>query len=159
MKFYIDSRDKVAGSNEDFTWAPPTCLDLDEPHAALLDTTLIPNSFPSIISGYNDKLYIYEARPFPPPNNTLNVVERVVTIAPGRYSSSTLPGALEAALNNGRILTNPYTVTFSTLTSKLTIANSLDPTAEFRIYPRAFLERYGFPGVTTYQVLVGCVGS
>ena len=151
MKFYIDSRDRVAGSNEDFTWAPPICLDLDEPHVALLDTTLIPNSFPSVVENYNDKLYIYEAQPFPAPNNTLNVVERVVTIAPGRYSSNTLPSAVETALNAGRILTNPYTVAFNTLSSKLTITNSLEPTADFHIYPTKYLKKYGFPGVTAYR--------
>lgn len=139
MKFYIDSRDRSSGTNTNFTWSPPISLDLGEPHIALLDTTLIPNSFPAVIANYNDKIYLYETEPQGLPSAPTENL-RVVTLEPGHYSVNTLPAAVANALNAGRFLSTAYTVVYNPTTSKLSISNTMVGGSSFAVWGREFMK-------------------
>jgi len=140
MKFFIDSRDRVDGSNESFTWKLPITLDLESEHVAILDTVLIPNNFQAVVEGYNDRIYISETQPQTVPTFVVQEAHRIALIPPGHYSASTLASAVANALNAGSILTNSYTVVFDSMSSKLRISNALDSGASFSILPRQYLK-------------------
>lgn len=142
MKFFIDSRDRVSGKNESFTWKLPITLDLESEHIGIIDCCLIPNTFMSVIQDYNDRIYVSETQPQSIPSYAVQEVHRIATLAPGHYNAQTLSVAVQSALNAASILTNAYVVGFDTLSSKLTITNTLDAGATFSILPRDYLKSH-----------------
>lgn len=75
---------------------------------------------------------------------------RKLSLTAGTYNFITLASEVQTQLNSGTDLgTNSYTVSTSSLTGKLTIANS-NAAQEFKIWPEEYLEKnpYAFQGFT-----------
>ena len=124
-KVYVDSRKRVQGSDEDFVFQLPTALNLSE-GTAHIDTVLVPNTFYSVRTGANDRLYV-----------------RIATIAPGQYDGFSLATAVALALNTGTTLvdvTPAYTTAFNSTTGRLQVSTTTGNTGNFSIFPKGLLE-------------------
>ena len=88
MKIYVDSRNRISGSNEDFSFQLPETVDIPE-SLAYLDVVLVPNVFWTIRTGYNDKLYLYERKPDPILSYQINEAYRAITLPSGQYNGYT----------------------------------------------------------------------
>ena len=82
MKIYVDSRNRISGSNEDFSFQLPETVDIPE-SLAYIDVVLVPNVFWSVRSGYNDKLYLYERKSDAILQYQVNETYRAITIPEG----------------------------------------------------------------------------
>ena len=82
MKFYIESKRRVSGTNEDFVYQSPRGVDLPDSHA-YVDCVLVPNVIYSVRAGFNDKLYVREGL-VSTPGGSPAFTFRVVTITPGQ---------------------------------------------------------------------------
>jgi hypothetical protein len=137
-KVYVDSRKRVQGTDEDFVFQLPTALNLSE-GTAHVDTVLVPNTFYSVRTGDNDRLYVREVYD---PGAAVEA-RRIATIAPGQYDGYSLATAVAVALNDGTTLadaTPAYTVAFNSTTGRLQVSTTTGNTGEFAIYPRALLQ-------------------
>ena len=131
FKLYIDSRFRqdVGGANSDSEFAIELPRPINVTGRAFVDTFICPNSFYTIRKDENDRLHVRE--------NITNY--RVCIIAPGQYNGITLKDALLVALQTGRSIIGDYIVLYDVPTNKL-IISTLDPTANFTIYPTSWLK-------------------
>ena len=60
QRLYVDSRDRVSGTAEEFEYQLSTNVTVAEESIAVLDTVLIPNSWYTVTKDRNDRLYIRE---------------------------------------------------------------------------------------------------
>ena len=133
MKFYIESKRRVSGTNEDFVFQLPRGVDLPASNA-YVDCVLVPNVIYSVRSGFNDKLYIREGLVSSAGASPVFTF-RVVTITPGQYNGVTLAQQVQLALNSGTTLgANTYTVTYEVEKAKLSISTTAPHTSSFTIY-------------------------
>jgi hypothetical protein len=146
-KLYIDSRKRVpkAGSTDsDFAIQLPYPITVSG--KAYVDVVILTNSFYTIRTGENDKVYIDELA---------SQTKRVVTIPPGQYNVFTLKDALVISLNLNRAITGQYSVTYSGSLNRY-IIGLVNPTGtdQFRIYMEAELKLYfSLWGVSSVQGL------
>ena len=138
MKIYVDSRNRISGSNEDFSFQLPETVDIPE-SLAYLDVVLVPNVFWTVRTGYNDKLYLYERKPDPILSYQINEAYRAITLPSGQYNGYTLAQAVEAAMNAGRTLPAAYVVVFNATTGRFDFSNNLAAAEQFTLYPTAYL--------------------
>ena len=134
MKFYIESKRRVSGTNEDFVYQLPRGVDLPDSHA-YVDCVLVPNVIYSARTGFNDKLYVREGLVASPGGSPVFTF-RVLTIVPGQYNGVTLAQQVQLALNSVGITlgANTYAVAYDVEKAKLTIATTAANTSTFTIY-------------------------
>jgi hypothetical protein len=132
-KLYIDSRARVnpgGSTHSNFVFQLKSPIDL--PHArCFVDQVHLPNIF-STITLHNRYIYVEEL--------VAGVsTKRKLALTEGLYDANTLPTHLASILNTGTTMAaNSYTVTYSNLTGRLTVATSDIHT--FYIWTRQTLE-------------------
>ena len=107
-KLYIDSRRRVKGSrgDSDSSFAVALPYPITASGKAFIDVCLICNSFYTIRTGENDKIYLDEL---------VGKTKRVITLEAGQYQIYELKDALVVALNGiGKLLTGQYACTYVT---------------------------------------------
>lgn len=139
MKLYIDSRKRVGGTSEDFTYQLPEAVDLPE-SLAYVDVVLIPNVSHTVRKDYNDRLFVYERVPDPIVQYQVQELWRSPQIAEGVYNGFTLASAVQTALNAGRLLPQPYSVTFNNTTNRLVFSNTLAAPERFELYTTDYVQ-------------------
>ena len=133
MKFYIESKRRVSGTNEDFVYQLPRGVDLPDSQA-YVDCVLVPNVIYSVRAGFNDKLYVREDLVSTPGGTPVSTY-RVVSITAGQYNGVTLAQQVQLALNSATALgANSYTVTYEVEKAKLSISTTAPNTSFFTIY-------------------------
>ena len=131
MKFYIESRYRSSGTNEDFVYQLPRGIDIPD-SLAYIDCVCVPNTIYSIKQGANDKLYVRES--FVASSGAAEAVTyRILTVQPGQYNGVTLAAVVATALNVGSTMPS-YTVTFELDKGKLKIVTSAAHDSTFIIY-------------------------
>ena len=100
QRLYIDSRDRVSGTPEDFEYQLATNIVVHEESIATLDTVLIPNSWYTVTKDVNDRIYVTEG-------NSSDLVQRIATIDPGDYDVNSLAAAIAAALTKDSRVISP----------------------------------------------------
>ena len=127
-KLYIDSRKRVAGargdSDSDFAVALPYPITVSG--KAYVDVCLLANSFYTIRTGENDRIYLDELAA---------QTKRVVMLAAGQYNVYELRDALLNALNAGTALAGQYSVAYAPTRNRFQVG-IVNPAAtdEFRIW-------------------------
>ena len=127
-KLYIDSRKRQAGargdSDSDFAVQLPYPIVVSG--KAYVDVCLLSNSFYTIRTGENDRIYLDE---------NAAQTKRVVILAAGQYNVFELRDALLGALDNGRAITGQYRVTYLATRNRFQIdlVNAV-ATDQFRIW-------------------------
>ncbi len=116
QRLYIDSRDRVSGTSEDFEYQVATNILVHEESIATLDTVMIPNSWYTVTKNVNDRIYVTES-------NFSNLVFRIATIAPGYYDVNSLAMAIAAALTKDSIVISPYTCTYNDRLGRYEVSN------------------------------------
>ena len=117
QRLYIDSRDRVSGTQSEFEYQLSTNVVVQQESIAVLDTVLIPNSWYTVTKNKNDRIYIREES---------NRVEsfRIATLAPGYFDVLSLSTEITAALTRNSTLINLYTCVYNTTISKFEVSNS-----------------------------------
>ena len=103
QKLYVDSRDRVSGTAEEFEYQLATTISVAEESIAVLDTVLIPNSWYTVSKGHNDRLYIRE-------QTAGEGTYRIATLAPGYYDVNSLATEIARALTQNSVLDSPIHV-------------------------------------------------
>jgi len=140
-KLYVDSRKRVAGargdSDSDFAIALPYPITVSG--KAYVDVCLLTNSFYTIRTGENDRIYLDEN-----PAQT----KRVAILAAGQYNVYDLRDALLAALNTNKAITGQYRVTYLVTSNRYQI-DLVNPSASdsFRIWSEDYM-RWAWPAWT-----------
>ena len=99
---------------------------------AFVDVCLIPNSFWTIRTGENDKIYLDE---------NAALTKRVATIAAGQYNIYGLRDALVVALNANKAITGQYSCTYINSENRfaLTLINAA-ATDQYRLHMEELLK-------------------
>jgi len=131
MKFYIESRYRSSGSNEDFVYQLPRGIDIPD-SLAYIDCVCVPNTIYSIRQNTNDKLYIRESH-ISTSGGSPTITYRVINLQPGQFNGVTLAAIVQTALNTGTTMPS-YTVTFELDQAKLKVVTSAANASSFIIY-------------------------
>ena len=127
-KLYIDSRKRVAGArgDSDSDFAVQLAYPITVSGKAYIDMVLLSNSFYTIRTGENDRIYLDE---------NAAQTKRVVLLAAGQYNVFELRDALLGALQNGKAITGQYRITYLVNTNRFKI-DIVNPAAtdQFRIW-------------------------
>ena len=78
QRLYIDSRDRVSGTQTEFEYQLSTNVVVQQESLAVLDTVCIPNSWYTVTNNKNDRIYIRE-------ETSGSAVFRIATIEEGYY--------------------------------------------------------------------------
>jgi len=142
-RIYIDSRYRIpGGTDSDFHYALKTPIEVPRGTMGWVDGVVISHSFNTVIQGHNDTLFVREVL-------GASIEDRVLTIPAGDYNGYTLATAIETILNIGRILTQPWVVTFASGT--LTFANATGAaTGGGYLLPREIIESANIQPVWGY---------
>ena len=140
MKIYIDSRNRVSGSNEDFVWQLPESLDIAE-SLCYVDCVLCPNVFFTIRTNYNQYIYFLEEI-VTTQGGTATIYANRAVISPGQYNGITLALALQTAMRGISNLADPtqITVTYDTIHAKLKLSTTSLYGTQIKIYPEETLK-------------------
>jgi len=109
-----------------------------------VDGVVVSHSFNTVIQGQNDTLFVREVL-------GASTKDRVLTIPAGDYNGYTLATAIETILNIGRILTQPWVVTFDSGT--LTFANATGASGGGYVLPREIIESANIQPVWGYTTI------
>ena len=145
-KLYIDSRKRVKGArgdtDSDFAIQLPYPITVSG--KAYCDVVLLGNSFYTIRTGDNDRIYLDElAAQWP----------RVATLTAGQYSVYELRDALVTALNANKLVTGQYAVTYATSTNRLVISlTNPASTDQYRIWQEEHMK-------ANFNVWTGVTGA
>ena len=135
MKIYVDSRNRIAGSNEDFIWQIPESIDLPE-SLCYIDVVLVPNVFYTIKLDYNDKIRYKETVTV---NGVGVIYYQQAQLAPGQYNGISLAEQLQSALRSVTQFTpSEITVAYDLTQAKLKISLA-NATGQINIYPDGLL--------------------
>ena len=132
-KLYVDSRKRVVGargdSDSDFAISLPYPVEVRG--KAYIDAVLLSNTFNTIRTGENDRIYLDE---------NAAQTKRVAVLAAGQYNVFELRDALVAALNASRAVTGQYRVTYLSTQNRFQI-DLVNPasTDQFRIWQEEHL--------------------
>ena len=118
-KIYINSSHRKNGTSTRFHYELPLDQECtEETHCAVTSVSL-PNVFFGI-NASNNKFYIYEKHP-----STESLSQnRVLTLAPGNYSATTVNATLSNLLNTGALGSASYTCNYNSVTQRITITQS-----------------------------------
>ena len=140
MKVYVDSRNRISGTNEDFVWQLPESIDLPE-SLAYLDVVLCPNVFFTIRENYNQYIYFLESI-VTSQGGAATIYACRAVIPPGQYNGITLADALQTAMRSVSNLTTPtdIQVNYDTIQAKLKLSTTALYGTEISIYPEELLK-------------------
>jgi hypothetical protein len=128
-RIYVDSRFCLAGGTaSNFQISLPSAVELPGETSAVITQIHLPNVFPTIRGGLNDKFYWKE--------QLLGqaVVEKVATLNPGNYNAITMATELARAMNAGTnftsgsaggVATPPFAWSFSASDGVLSCTNTV----------------------------------
>ena len=137
QRIFIDSRDRVTGTNEEFSISLPRSIVVPFESLAVLDTVLIPTSTYTV-NATNSNFYYIE-------RNAQNQSRYLwVTLQTGFYSVESLGTELARALNGSpqKEVQNLYTVDYVPRTGKYVIDNPLEENESFSVFTTEFLLEY-----------------
>ena len=119
-KIYVNSSHRTSGTSTKFHYQLAQDQDCgDECHCAITSVSL-PNAFFSIMTGVNDKLYIYE-KDATVESSSQN---RIITITAGNWSATGLNTAIQQGLNAAPLGSAAYACNYNAVTQKITITQS-----------------------------------
>ena len=128
-KIYIDSRHRSSGTPSDFNFQLAQSIEVPENTIAYVDAVQVANTFETIQTGYNQKVYLREYH-----GGTNS--DRIATLPAGNYDGISLATALAAALNSGTNL-GTYSASFDSTKGTMTIGNNTGSNSNsFTIYTR-----------------------
>ena len=131
MKFYIESRYRASGTNEDFVYQLPRGVEIPD-SKAYIDCVLVPNTVYSVKAGVNDRLYVREAL-ISSPGGAEVVTYRIAVLPPGQYNGVTLASSVQSALNLNTTIPT-YAVSFELELGKLKVSTNATNGSYFIIY-------------------------
>ena len=141
-KIYVNSAFRTSGTSTGFHYELPQDQDCGggsgdvKCHMAITSVS-IPNAFFSVMTGVNDKLYIYERNP-----TTESLSQnRIVVIASGNYSSTSLNSAILSGLNAAALGPAQYGSTYNSVTQRIQVTQTNG--GGFVIYDDLTLKRLG----------------
>ena len=105
-KVFIDSRWRIAGEHNNFTIELPNDVDTTRTASVYLCSCSFSNTFETIVTGVNDKLYCVATRV-----NGGGASVAIATLTPGKYTGATLADELQTKLR-AAIIDGSYSVTF-----------------------------------------------
>ena len=123
-KIYIDSKHKVSGSNSDFQCQLEETYLMPENAVFKIVDVCIPHSWTTVMSGINDKMYLYFSDNSP--INSRPEEGYIITLSERNYTGSELASELQSKMNaavSGSVIINktftcvynPYNQTISIL--------------------------------------------
>ena len=63
-RIYVDSRERVEGTDTDFTFELPYSISIKEKSLGMLDVICVPNSILTVTENKNDTIWVRETRSF-----------------------------------------------------------------------------------------------
>ena len=117
QNLYIDSRDRVSGTQSDFEYQWNANVVVMQESLAVLDTVCIPNSLYTVTKNKNVRIYICEEI-----NGSADF--RIATIEAGYYDVLAMATQIAATLTQNSTLVNPYTCVHNTTISNFEISNA-----------------------------------
>ena len=146
QKLYIDSRDRVSGTQTELEYQLSTNVVVQQESIAVLDTVLIPNSWYTVTKNKNDRIYIRE-------EINGSAVFRIATLEEGYYDVLAMATQIAAALTRNSTLVNPYTCVYNTTIGKFEVSNSWSNNAELLyIWSEAALLKSGASPLSNWGV-------
>ena len=128
-RIYVDSRERVTGTNTDFEISLPMSLAIKEKSLALIDVVCVPNSILTVTENKNDTIWLKETKSF----DEFHI--RFAKIPQGYYQIQTLKVAIQLALNTGSFLFGNYTVGYDERLARYTFSNPFTVSGEsFTLY-------------------------
>ena len=128
-RIYIDSRFALSGGTAaNFQISLPSAVELPGETSCVVTQVHLPNVFPTIRAGLNDKFYWKEQL------NGQAAVEKVSTLDPGNYSATTMVVELNRVMNAGTnfgsgsaggVTTPPFAWSFSSSDGVLSCTNTV----------------------------------
>ena len=119
-KIYINSSHRTSGTSTKFHYELPQDQDCGEKCHVAITSVSLPNAFFSIMTGVNDKLYIYEKHV----STESSSQNRIITLTAGNYSATTLNTALQQGLNAAPLGSATYGCNYNAVTQKITITQN-----------------------------------
>ena len=121
QKIYVDSRERVSGTCEDFWINLPYSLTIPKESFMILDRVVIPNTMKTITAGVNDRLYYLE----------YGLVDGIPTgrftvkyLQPGYYDTTFFALELQTVLNTDKLVSEDYRVGYNTILDVFVIKNN-----------------------------------
>ena len=139
VKIYVDSRNRVSGTNEDFVWQLPDSVDLQDA-MAYIDCVVVPHTTWSVRAGHND-IIRYQESVATSPGGIALVFARQVTIPAGTYNLLSLGTAVQDAFRAATGMTSASSISVEgdVTTSRLKITVTDPNGSDLRIYPDGLL--------------------
>ena len=140
VKIYVDSRNRVSGSNEDFVWQIPDSVDLED-SMAYIDCVVVPHTTWSIREGHNDVLRFVESI-VASPGATAQIFPRQVVLPAGTYNLISLGTAVQNSIRSVSGIPSAATVVSvegDIATSRLKITVTDPNLSHISIYPDGML--------------------
>ena len=122
-RIYIDSRLRTSGTDSDFTYDLPRCIEVPDETIAFVDSILVPNVW-TTLHDQNNRLYVSETV-------GSTTTEHTYLLPEANYTGQALANTLQSTLNTNKTLSTNYTVLFEDNIGKLTICT---PHARFHHY-------------------------
>ena len=118
-RVYVDSRFRHSGSEGDFRVILDTPIELSEGALGYIDGICLSNTFPTLVSGVNNRLYVRQLMS----GVGSGPKDIGLVLAPGQYTTSTLATEIQGELNQIKInAAITYTVAASADGSTLTFS-------------------------------------
>ena len=134
-RIYVDSRERVEGTDTNFTFELPYSLSIKEKSLAMIDVVCTPNSILIVTTNKNDTIWVRETRSFE------ETFYRFCKIQEGYYTVQTLRQAIQDALNNGRYLFPEYKVEYDQRLARYLFSNPFTISGEsFLLYTQESLK-------------------
>ena len=127
QRLYVDSRDRVSGTAEEFEYQLSTNVIVAEESIAVLDTVLIPNSWYTVSKDRNDGIYIRE--------EASGVgTYRIAILRPGYYEVNGLATEIARALTQDSVMASPYTCVYGATLGRYEISNAWTGASDETLY-------------------------
>ena len=114
-RLYVDSRTRVFGTASNFAIELPEDIVVREESYAIVDRIAIPHSW-YLISERNNRFYVLE-------DIDRTRLYRTLFLEPGNYDIDLLNAELQRLMNSGRLVANPYTVSYNTSLKRIQVTN------------------------------------
>ena len=140
VKIYVDSRNRISGSNENFVWQIPDSVDLED-SMAYIDCVVVPHTTWSIREGHNDVLRFVESI-VASPGATAQIFPRQVVLPAGTYNLISLGTAVQNSIRSVSGIPNAANVVSvegDIATSRLKITVTDPNLSNITIYPDGLL--------------------
>ena len=119
-RVYVDSRFRHSGDEGDFRIILDTPIELSEGALGYIDSVCLSNTFPTLISGVNSRLYVRQRMSLV---GNGNPKDTNLVLTPGQYTTATLATEVQTKLNAAKIdAAITYTVTAAADGSTLTVS-------------------------------------